>query len=76
MGIKEKRSKQFAPISLNYLRGIHVTQEALLKEGTKHNIPDLVKQVDLPVYFVMGKFDYMTSVNAAKKNIMIDWKHL
>ncbi len=51
---------------IRYLRGIHATQEALLNEGTKHNITEIVNQVDLPVYFVMGKFDYMTSVNAAK----------
>ena len=52
---------------IRYLRGIHVTQEALLNEGTKHPISTFVNQVDLPVYFVMGKFDYMTSVNAAQK---------
>lgn len=51
---------------IRYLRGIFVTQENLLDEEAQHNISDIVNQVDLPVYFVMGKFDYMTSVNAAK----------
>ncbi|MEH6946541.1 alpha/beta hydrolase [Bacillus sp. JJ634] len=51
---------------VRYLRGINVTQEALLNEGSKHNISEIVDQVDLRVYFIMGKFDYMTSVNAAK----------
>ena len=51
---------------IRYLRGIFVTQETLLNEEAQHNIPYIVNQVDLPVYFVMGKFDYMTSVNAAK----------
>ena len=51
---------------IRYLRGIHVTQEALLNEGVKHNITNIVYQVDLPIFFGMGKFDYMTSVNAAK----------
>ncbi|MCL1699336.1 alpha/beta hydrolase [Lysinibacillus sp. Bpr_S20] len=51
---------------IRYLRGINITQENLLNEEAQHNIPDIVKKVDLPVYFVMGKFDYMTSVNAAK----------
>jgi len=51
---------------IRYLRGIHVTQEALLNEGVKHTITEIVNQVDLPIFFVMGKFDYMTSVNAAK----------
>ncbi len=52
---------------IRYLRGIHATQEALLNEGAKYNITEIVTQVDIPVYFVMGKFDYMTSVNAAHK---------
>lgn len=51
---------------IRYLRGINITQENLLNEEAQHNIPDIVKKVNLPVYFVMGKFDYMTSVNAAK----------
>ena len=52
---------------IRYLRGIYVTQEKLLNEGAKHTISAVVNEVDLPVYFVMGKFDYMTSVNAAQK---------
>ena len=52
--------------AIRYLSGIFVTQETLLNEEAQHNIPDIVNKVDLPVYFVMGKFDYMTSVNAAK----------
>ena len=52
---------------IRYLRGISVTQETLLKEVTEHSITEIVNEVELPVYFVMGKFDYMTSVNAAKK---------
>ena len=51
---------------IRYLRGIHVTQEALLNEGVKHNLTNIVYEVDLPIFFGMGKFDYMTSVNAAK----------
>lgn len=51
---------------IRFLRGISVTQETLLNEEAHHNIPDIINRVDLPVYFVMGKFDYMTSVKAAK----------
>ncbi|KZZ84802.1 hypothetical protein AS29_009755 [Bacillus sp. SJS] len=29
-------------------------------------LSDRVKQFDLPTYFVMGKYDYMTSSKAAK----------
>ncbi|MFJ7668961.1 alpha/beta fold hydrolase [Lysinibacillus sp. NPDC097195] len=52
---------------IRYFRGIHITQEALWGEGVKHNITDIVNRVDVPIFFVMGEFDYMTSVNAAKK---------
>ncbi|WP_159887724.1 alpha/beta fold hydrolase [Paenibacillus puerhi] len=51
---------------IRYLRGISVTQETLLNEKAKRNLPNMVDHVELPVYFVMGKFDYMTSLNAAK----------
>ena len=51
---------------IRYLRGVSVTQEKLLNEAAQHNITEIVKQVHVPIYFVMGKFDYMTSVNAAK----------
>ncbi len=51
---------------IRFLRGIAVTQEKLLNEESEQNIPDIVSQVELPVYFIMGKFDYMTSVDAAK----------
>lgn len=51
---------------IRYLKGISDTQETLMNEEAKHNLPSIVNHVDIPVYFVMGKFDYMTSVNAAK----------
>jgi len=52
---------------IRYLRGVSASQDALLEEERKHKITDLVKQVDLPVFFVMGQYDYMTSVNAARE---------
>lgn len=52
---------------VRYLRGISVTQKMLLAEEASNNIIDVVKTLDIPSYFVMGKYDYMTSVNAAKQ---------
>lgn len=51
---------------IRYLRGIMVTQELLLKEEVESNLPVLVKELELPVYFVMGAYDYMTSVQSAR----------
>jgi len=51
---------------IRYLRGIAATQERLLREETDHPITDLVRKLDIPSYFVMGQYDYMTSANAAK----------
>jgi len=52
---------------VRYLRGITVSQKMLLAEEANNNIVDVVKKLDIPCYFVMGKYDYMTSVNAAKQ---------
>lgn len=39
----------------------------LQAELTEHDITELVDQIGIPVYFVMGQFDLMTSVNEARK---------
>lgn len=41
-------------------------QEALLKESSDNPITDIVTEMDIPVYFVMGKYDGMTSPEAAE----------
>lgn len=42
-------------------------QEPLIREVIDKPISDLVTELDLPVYFVMGKYDGMTSPEAAEK---------
>lgn len=42
-------------------------QMPLWKELIQKPLPDLVKKIDIPFYFVMGKYDGMTSPKAAKK---------
>jgi L-proline amide hydrolase len=51
---------------IRYLLGVKETQDQLLKEETEYPLPSLVKQLQLPVYFVMGQYDYMTSAKAAE----------
>ncbi|WP_433942925.1 alpha/beta fold hydrolase [Paenibacillus sp. SN-8-1] len=51
---------------IRYFRGIAVSQDVLLKEERENTISRIVDRLDIPIYFVMGKYDYMTSVNAAK----------
>ncbi len=40
-------------------------QDALITEALKNPITDIVTEIDIPVYFVMGKYDCMTSPEAA-----------
>ncbi|MFC7749713.1 alpha/beta fold hydrolase [Paenibacillus thermoaerophilus] len=52
---------------IRYFRGVSVSQDILLAEQARNNIVDAVGRLDIPCYFVMGKYDYMTSVNAARE---------
>lgn len=52
---------------LRYLKGVSLSQEILLREESKADITTIVDRVEVPVYFVMGQYDYMTSVNAARE---------
>lgn len=51
---------------IRYARGIALTQDRLLREEATRPIPSLVEKLELPVYFVMGAHDYMTSTKAAR----------
>ncbi len=42
-------------------------QEALIMEALKKPVYDIVTKIKIPVYFVMGKYDCMTSPEAAEK---------
>ncbi len=51
---------------IRFVRGVSETQEILLDEEKENDITTLVKGLDIPLYFVMGKYDYMTSTTAAR----------
>ncbi|MCY9669630.1 alpha/beta hydrolase [Paenibacillus alginolyticus] len=51
---------------IRYLKGVSISQQILLEEESKNHITDIVDRLEIPFYFVMGQYDYMTSVNAAR----------
>ena len=51
---------------IRYIKGISATQGILLSEEKENDITSIVSSLDIPFYFVMGKYDYMTSTNSAK----------
>ena len=46
--------------------GISATQDLLLTEEKENDITTIVSSLEVPCYFVMGKYDYMTSTKSAK----------
>ncbi|MGE7543708.1 alpha/beta fold hydrolase [Sporosarcina newyorkensis] len=52
---------------IRYNYGMGYSQEKLVNHMLENPLPDIVSTLDSPLYFVMGKYDYMTSSNAAKK---------
>jgi L-proline amide hydrolase len=53
--------------AIRYSVGISKSQDRLTKEIIHSPITDIVKNIDIPVYFVMGKYDCMTSPEAAEE---------
>ncbi|MDM5232538.1 alpha/beta hydrolase [Lysinibacillus pakistanensis] len=51
---------------IRYNNGVAKTQAQLVKEIFDKPLPMIVTKLELPFYFVMGKYDAMTSYNAAK----------
>ena len=52
---------------IRYYLGVSYSQKVLIDDIIKNLLPTNVKKLELPVYFVMGKYDYMTTSNEAKK---------
>ena len=51
---------------IRYNLGLSFSQQVLLKEVMEHPLPELVTKLEIPCYFIMGKYDYMTSSHAEK----------
>ncbi|MED4531267.1 alpha/beta hydrolase [Metabacillus fastidiosus] len=52
---------------IRYNYGVTYSQSILIKDIFEEPLPAVVTKLELPFYFIMGKYDYMTSSNAAKK---------
>nr|WP_240463771.1 alpha/beta hydrolase [Paenibacillus apiarius] len=51
---------------IRYSRGVSYVQEILIGQAFKKPLPTIITELDLPVYFIMGQYDYMTSMKSAK----------
>ncbi|QUG40269.1 alpha/beta hydrolase [Psychrobacillus sp. INOP01] len=51
---------------IRYNYGMGFSQQKLLKEILENPLPNIVTKLEIPFYFVAGKYDFMTSSNAAK----------
>lgn len=62
--------------AIRYNKGMNASQGKLIEEVFKHPLPTLVNKLELPFYFVMGDYDFMTSSHAARDYFdSIDAKH-
>ena len=46
---------------IRYNYGMVIFSKVLLKDIFKNPLPNKVTKLEMPIYFVMGKYDYMTS---------------
>jgi L-proline amide hydrolase len=51
---------------IRFYTGVLSLQGILLREALDQNLPEMVDHLEIPTYFVMGKYDYMTTANAAR----------
>lgn len=51
---------------IRYNYGMGFSQQTLLKDILENPLPSIITKLEIPFYFVMGKYDYMTSSDAAK----------
>lgn len=52
--------------TIRYFCGVNISQEALLDKSITNPLPTLVESLEIPCYFIMGQYDYMTSSQSAK----------
>lgn len=51
---------------IRFYSGMLSSQDILLREAFDQNLPEIVDHLEIPTYFVTGKYDYMTTANAAR----------
>lgn len=50
---------------IRYNSGISYSQNTMINNILENPLPNIVKKLEIPFYFVMGKYDYNTTYNAA-----------
>ncbi|MUG47938.1 alpha/beta hydrolase [Paenibacillus woosongensis] len=51
---------------IRYNRGAAYSQGILIRQALAEPLPTIVTKLEIPVYFIMGQYDYMTSAKSAK----------
>ncbi|WP_213591855.1 alpha/beta hydrolase [Paenibacillus sp. FSL W8-0186] len=51
---------------IRYNRGAAYSQGILIRQALAEPLPTIVTKLEIPVYFLMGQYDYMTSAKSAK----------
>ncbi|XOJ02486.1 alpha/beta fold hydrolase [Paenibacillus polymyxa] len=51
---------------IRFYTGMFSSQDILLREAFDQNLPEIVDHLEIPTCFVTGKYDYMTTANAAR----------
>ncbi|MGG3280510.1 alpha/beta hydrolase [Paenibacillus solani] len=51
---------------IRYNLGAAYSQDILIQQAIAEPLPTIVTELDVPVYFIMGQYDYMTSAKSAK----------
>lgn len=52
--------------TIRYFLGIRATHDVLITESIKKPLTKIITSIKIPCYFIMGKYDYMTSSESAK----------
>ncbi|ADL53122.1 alpha/beta fold hydrolase [Clostridium cellulovorans] len=52
---------------VKYLKGVSINGDVLWNQVKNMNLPEEVKTLKVPCYFVSGRYDYMTAINTAKE---------
>ncbi|WNS46294.1 alpha/beta hydrolase [Paenibacillus sp. MMS20-IR301] len=53
--------------AVRFFKGNMMSETILMPEVSKSDLTEMVEEIDIPVYFVMGKYDLMTPVNEARR---------
>ncbi|MBO4679225.1 MAG: alpha/beta hydrolase [Lachnospiraceae bacterium] len=56
--------------AVRYMTAVSKYQDGLVMEALEHPVTGIVDKIDIPVYFVMGRYDGMTSPETAEEYLL------